>query len=436
MTAGKTASVFWGSTLQRSLGEGRTHHGLPIDMRFSGRRPWYQQPSLLYGELLNRATALREIYFTGGEPLISPEALEILNYLIDAGVAGQITVQINSNCTQVPERWLYALSKFQRVDFALSLDGVGDCYEYIRYPARWQPVSDNILTLKTLPNISMTAVPIVQAYNMLHLVDLCRYCDSVGIRFALMTHHGHRHLDPAAMPQTTRMLAAKHLRDYLDEECRSENAGTVKALIRSLETLPAFPESEVLRDFMLFTNDLDVGRTQSFRKTHPELLQMIEDDGFAWTDETRYAGQPDRKAVTPDNVPNPAVTLTSSPATPHLSGDAQALCDRGEQFYAQCDTADAAECFRQAIQTDPSCARAYNNLGVLLWRAGEQDAALEVLARAISIISDDRTSILNYAGLLIARRQRLFEAKSLLVDYMLKHPGDHEVSALFLEIDA
>lgn len=415
---------------------------LPIDMRFVGRRPWYKQRSLIYGELLDRVSALREIYFTGGEPLISPEAIEILDYLIDAGVAAQMTVQLNSNCTRIPERWLATLARFGKVDFALSLDGIGDCYEYIRYPARWPQVGANIHKLKSIPNISMTAVPIVHAYNMLEVVDLCRYCDSVGIRFALMEHHGHRHLDLAAMPPTARMLAAERLRGYLLNECREENVGTVRVMIRFLETVPDRSSPEVLREFMLFTNDLDAGRAQSFRRSHRELLGLIESTALAWTDETRYFGLSGKDAAPTDLCRgpqiNPVSTTFSLPeASPHadLTERAQALCDQGEKLYSCNEPAGAKQCFQQAVQLDLRCARAYNNLGVMLWHAEEREAALEVLGRAVALIQDDRTCILNYVGMMVANGQELHKAKSMMVSYLLRHPDDHEAAALYLELE-
>ena len=44
-----------------------------------------------------------------------------------------------------------------------------------------------------------------------------------------------------------------------------------------------------MRAFMLFTNDLDITRGQSFRETHGELLELITDAGFMWTNETLHA---------------------------------------------------------------------------------------------------------------------------------------------------
>jgi hypothetical protein len=48
-------------------------------------------------------------------------------------------------------------------------------------------------------------------------------------------------------------------------------------------------DQDLMRAFMLFTNDLDITRGQSFRSAHDELLQLITDAGFKWINETCYA---------------------------------------------------------------------------------------------------------------------------------------------------
>jgi hypothetical protein len=44
-------------------------------------------------------------------------------------------------------------------------------------------------------------------------------------------------------------------------------------------------------EFMLFTNDLDVSRKQSFAQTHQEFISLLAEDGIHWSTKTRYAGR-------------------------------------------------------------------------------------------------------------------------------------------------
>lgn len=79
---------------------------------------------------------------------------------------------------------------------------------------------------------------------------------------------------------------------YAEEECLPKNRELVLGLASGLDNAgdrEVFDE-KVLRTFMLFTNDLDITRAQSFQETHRELLQLITDSGFTWTNETCHAG--------------------------------------------------------------------------------------------------------------------------------------------------
>jgi hypothetical protein len=40
---------------------------------------------------------------------------------------------------------------------------------------------------------------------------------------------------------------------------------------------------------MLFSNDLDITRRQSARTVHAELLELLKEEGFVWTDELSLA---------------------------------------------------------------------------------------------------------------------------------------------------
>jgi len=97
-------------------------------------------------------------------------------------------------------------------------------------------------------------------------------------------------------PRGSRVLADLRRSDWrarpgvgLDRDCRPENRDTVRCIVEELESVGEELDAELLREFMVFTNDLDVTRKQSFRSACPELLGHIESAGFAWTDETRYA---------------------------------------------------------------------------------------------------------------------------------------------------
>jgi hypothetical protein len=66
------------------------------------------------------------------------------------------------------------IEKFHLVKLHISLDGVGNRFEYLRWPANWRQVTDNILDLrKTLPgNVMFVIEETVSIFNLLYINEL------------------------------------------------------------------------------------------------------------------------------------------------------------------------------------------------------------------------------------------------------------------------
>jgi len=126
------------------------------------------------------ASRVRRLYFLGGEPFLVRELPILIERLVAAGRARQISLLFVSNGSVVPE-WLALTEQFRRVDLTISVDGHGENYEYIRYPGRWADLAHNLEQFKQLTNIYMQVTTTIQANNVLHLTDLFRYLDSIGI---------------------------------------------------------------------------------------------------------------------------------------------------------------------------------------------------------------------------------------------------------------
>jgi hypothetical protein len=129
---------------------------------------------------------------------------------------------------------------------------------------------------------------VVQIYNVLELVDLYRYCDEMDMEVTMNILHMPDRLAIHHLTPRVREVAAQRLMEYYDSDCREFSKPQVLSLARYLQEMKTPPNPEIIREFMLFTNDLDATRGQSFRKAHPEMVQLLAEDGFEWTDEKRF----------------------------------------------------------------------------------------------------------------------------------------------------
>src|SRR5262249_37572682 len=124
--------------------------------------PWYMDDGKIFDDVLRSTDTLRRLYITGGEPLINRRVAEVLDVLIDRGAAQHINLELSTNCTHVDSATIERLKKFQRISLLLSLDAVGETYEYIRYPARWSVVDANVRRLKSERGLECSVPPVVQ----------------------------------------------------------------------------------------------------------------------------------------------------------------------------------------------------------------------------------------------------------------------------------
>lgn len=266
------------------------HRPMLLSSRLAVDGPWYTDEQMVSGDILKPDGSLKRLYITGGEPLLNASVASLLAQLVQSGAARQIHLQLSSNCTRIDSHIIEIIRQFRRLELLVSLDAVGPAYEYIRYPARWASVAANVRRLQAA-GITCWVTPVVHTYNILELVELYRHCDHEGLEVFLNILAQPRWLAISNLPPSLRAVAAARLRDYHDKNCREINRPAVLQLSRYLEHLSAPADHEALREFMLFTNDLDYSRRQSFKAIHADFVALAAKDGFIWSDETRFAGE-------------------------------------------------------------------------------------------------------------------------------------------------
>ena len=98
-----------------------------LDMGFD-RIPFYKFENQTRIDL--DLTKLEKIKFAGGEPIMSKRALEMLESL---PYPENVELHFNTNNSFFPKRWMPILKKLKRVIVILSIDGVNEVGEFVRY---------------------------------------------------------------------------------------------------------------------------------------------------------------------------------------------------------------------------------------------------------------------------------------------------------------
>lgn len=128
-------------------------------------------------ELKPNLKTVKRIYFAGGEPLITPQHYEILQFLIDIGRT-DIELYYNTNFSKlthskfdVIEYW----KQFTNVSIGASLDGSYERGEYIRKNISWAKVVENReRMIAEVPHVRFLLSPTVSIMNAYNVLDFHR----------------------------------------------------------------------------------------------------------------------------------------------------------------------------------------------------------------------------------------------------------------------
>jgi sulfatase maturation enzyme AslB (radical SAM superfamily) len=87
-------------------------------------------------------SAIKFIHFNGGEPLLSKEHVKFLEVVPNKS---SVHLNYNTNGTIRPSQHLLDLwKKFKLVQLDISIDDIGPRFEYQRYPAKWNQLTENL----------------------------------------------------------------------------------------------------------------------------------------------------------------------------------------------------------------------------------------------------------------------------------------------------
>jgi MoaA/NifB/PqqE/SkfB family radical SAM enzyme len=207
-----------------------------------------------------------QIDFAGGETFISgtSEHLKFLQHFVQRG-AGDISLRYVTNATVFPNEKFWDLWKnFKSLEIQLSVDGTNKHFEYLRHPAQWQQVLDNINLYKQKEIDKLTVSHTVSNLNVFFIPEFIIWCikNKLGKpNFNLVEapiHYNIRSLPGSIKQAVARKLAKYNLQNIVD--------------YMYLEDL-----SDHFSQFVDFTKELDLQRQESFTETFPDYSDLFTD---------------------------------------------------------------------------------------------------------------------------------------------------------------
>lgn len=135
-TCGPAVSTFWQTHLKT--------HNIPFTSNKAIDKSDQMIDILKTLDLSN----LKMVVFCGGETLLGSSHWKVAEYLVNYAPVQNITLCFQTNGTQpISEKYYKIIEKFKLVKLHLSLDGIENQFEYLRWPAKWDATVKNIFSL-------------------------------------------------------------------------------------------------------------------------------------------------------------------------------------------------------------------------------------------------------------------------------------------------
>jgi MoaA/NifB/PqqE/SkfB family radical SAM enzyme len=238
---------------------------------------WPRENLKFWSEIDQVLDQIRYIEFTGGEPFMIQEHFDMLQGIVDKGIAHQVEIHYNTNGTQWPEGAEQIWRHFKTVEIAFSIDDVGERFEYQRSNAVWSEVCNNIEKFRQLrkqnKNIQLQVCTTVNVFNVYYLEQVAKWIEQQTFNFVYWNvMHDAYYFSIATLPETAKVAITDRLSSALVSPKTKKEFDQILEFMNKGNSLDGF----ILR---MRVADLDRKRSQNLALVEPELAQLIDYNG-------------------------------------------------------------------------------------------------------------------------------------------------------------
>lgn len=248
------------------------------------------QPGIDWTDFRAMLPYARKIKLIGGEPTVATDMFKLLDIAVESGHADHIELSFYTNITNMQDRWLNQLAKFEKVIVNCSLEGMGAMNDYLRPPSKWDSVWKHFDKLvkfadtKEGKRIKVRVTTVNQLTNALHTAKFWKFM------------HDYQMTSNRGIGMSTNQLvepayySMAHAPEWLKEEQRQQ-------VLEFLETIKESPHYEqyeeplmemvnfsldsehkynhlIMRQYINVTENYDKHRGHSVTTVSPEFTRI------------------------------------------------------------------------------------------------------------------------------------------------------------------
>ena len=234
----------------------------------------------LFEKLSKHSADILYIHMSGGEPLMITQHYEFLQGYVDNGKAKDITLNYNTNLSNIPQRALDLWKHFLKIELRTSIDAAGPINEYIRYPSNWDIVLRNLRLLTEAKksgeiNLSLETITTVQIYNVYYLLELITelksHKDIELDDMILHMLHDPRYFNITSLPSNVKDRVANKISKIGKKTgfWQKQGQGVINHMYKKDTT-------DALDQFFVESRIMDKYRKQRIENVMPEMYEMLK----------------------------------------------------------------------------------------------------------------------------------------------------------------
>ncbi len=245
------------------------------------RFEWYKN-SEFWKDLNNLLPSIRELIIGGGEPMLLEEHRALIEACVSSGHAEHIQLRYHTNGTILDEKIFELWKHFKLVETFVSLDSIGERNHYMRHPAIWTHIENNLRKLDNYPygNLRILLLCSVHLMSVFYLDEYSKWVQDQNFKLVAAGADGYFHpgvvhypsyLSVQVLPRKIKDLITRRVRDF--EKISKNPSSKIDGILNFMNEVD---RSEHLLKSKEYIRSLDANRKTSFAATLPELSTLLE----------------------------------------------------------------------------------------------------------------------------------------------------------------
>lgn len=204
---------------------------------------------------------LKMLSLIGGEPLYEKKNFELLEHILDLGNDTVFLSMVTNGSVALTSRQKTVLSKFKNINFSVSIDGIEDVFEYVRYPLKWDELLENLKFFREVSkNVSSNYT--ISNLNVIYHNQTVDWFNSENINFSNNMIYQPIWLQPRALPNNV----IQHLKSTLNSVDYNTFIGEYDSEL----------SQKLFEQFVIEIKRQDAAKGINLKDYLPELAQMIK----------------------------------------------------------------------------------------------------------------------------------------------------------------